>query len=224
MSMFGPLDVDAEHRAAVDLFRHVEPRQRLAGMRKSLTLLERDLLRHGQLRRLVDQRAVRERGDRWPCERPARAPWNRCLGDPPALSAAAVTSIARAVAPASRRSFHYAAHAVAAGGHLRAAHSRVAVAPIGGAHSVRDVLPVDVELLGDEHRHRRHDALPHFELGQHDPHRIVRVDPHPDVRLECARRRRGGRAGTFGHVGANHQTAAGGRADFEEVRRSRPEA
>ena len=32
-----------------------------------------------------------------------------------------------------------------------------------GAHSVLIFVPVDVELLGDEHRHRRHHALPHLE-------------------------------------------------------------
>ena len=47
-----------------------------------------------------------------------------------------------------------------------------------------DLVPVDVELLGDEHRHGGHHALPHLEHRQHDAHGVVGGDADPDVRLE----------------------------------------
>ena len=52
------LHVDAEHRGAVDLLRHVEPRERVAEHLEVLRILQRHAFRHWQRRRLVHQRAV----------------------------------------------------------------------------------------------------------------------------------------------------------------------
>ena len=47
-----------------------------------------------------------------------------------------------------------------------------------------DVLPIDVELLGHDHRHRSLDVLADFGIGRHDGHHTVIADFKESVDLE----------------------------------------
>ena len=110
----------------------------------------------------------------------------------------------------------HAAHAVAAGGELRAAKVRVAEFRVGRCPLGPNLGPVDVQLFGHEHRHGSHHALAHFELRQHDGDAVVRADLDPDVRFEEA----GGRGRVLvvqaRKISADNQRATRGGAHLQE--------
>ena len=91
-----------------------------------------------------------------------------CSRARPSVCAAAVTSIARAVAPASRSSFHMPRTLLLPAVSCWPPKFGLPYFASAGAHSVLIFVPVEVELLGHEHRHRRHHALPHLEHREHD--------------------------------------------------------
>ena len=74
----------------------------------------------------------------------------------------------------------------------------------------RDLGPVDVELVGDDLRQRRLDALSRFRVLRDDRERVVRIDGDVDVRVE-----RGGGArtapSTLGADAAAHRDRSSGR-------------
>ncbi len=53
-----------------------------------------------------------------------------------------------------------------------------------------DPAPIGIELLGDEHRERGIDPLPHFGFVHENRDGLIRADPHEGVRGEARRRRR----------------------------------
>ena len=210
----GPLDVDAEAGSALDLLGDVEARHVPAQQREGARLLQRDLGGHGQPRGAVDERAVAQGAAGRLV--PHAALFGRAVPD---RDAPLRRGRRHEHLPCGRAGLPQrppvGADAVAAGGELLAAEPG-AVAGVG-SHPLRgDRVPVDVELFRDEHRHGGHHALPHLELGEHDAHGVVRVDPHPDVRLEGAvgRRQRGPQRPP--QVGAHQQSASRRRGDGEE--------
>ena len=155
-------------RRAVDLLRDVEPRQRLAQQLEVLRILQRDVLRHRQRRGLVHERAVLQAAAAGLVDDLALLGRAACSRATPQVCAAAVTSIARAVAPASRRIFHMPRTLLLPAVSCWPPKFGLPYFASAGAHSVLIFAPVDVELFGHEHRHRGHHALAHFELRQHD--------------------------------------------------------
>ena len=181
----------------------------------ALRILQRDGLRHRQRRGLVHQRAVLRAASARLMDDLALVRRQRVLGNAPGLRRGGDEHRARGRARLAQHLPH-AAHAVAAGGELLAAEVRVAVLRVGAGPLGLDLRPVEVELLGDEHRHRRHHALPHLEHRQHDAHGVVGVDLDPDVGLEACRRPLRDRASPIGEIRADHQAAAGGGGGLEE--------
>jgi len=53
----------------------------------------------------------------------------------------------------------------------------------------RHILPVDLELVGDDHRQHRLDTLTHFGIDGHDRHRAIGRDADEHVRYEGRGRR-----------------------------------
>ena len=152
---------------------------------EGLRILERDAGGHRQRRGFVYQRAVLQSAPARLMNDFAFIGRAGVLGNAPRLRRRLDEHRARGRAGLAQHLPH-AAHAVAAGSELLTAEVRVAVFRIGACPLGLDLRPVEVELLGDEHRHRRHHALPHLEHREHDPHGVVGVDLDPDVRLEDA--------------------------------------
>ena len=59
--------------------------------------------------------------------------------------------------------------------------------PVGVGEHGLDLRPLDVQLLGDQHRNRGRAALPHFRVRHADRDRSVLVDREPGVDLGAAR-------------------------------------
>ena len=92
-------------------------------------------------------------------------------------------SISRTCAPADAQLFPAVAHRGRAAGELRAAEQRVAVElGVGRRDRDLDAAQVDVEFLGDQHRHRGVDALPHLGAGRDQRDGVVVGDVHPGIR------------------------------------------
>ena len=66
---------------------------------------------------------------------------------------------------------------------------------VGVGEDVADILPRNVKLFGDHHRHGGKGALPHLGLRGHDADDVVGVDREPGVDLDGRAMRAGfGRA------------------------------
>ena len=77
---------------------------------------------------------------------------------------------------------------------------------VAPGHLDRDLRPVGVHFLGDDHRQGRRGALAHFRAGADDSDRAVRRDPHPVVVLLAGSRRVGLRvANQLEAVGADRE-------------------
>ena len=81
-------------------------------------------------------------------------------------------------------------------------------------NSVRILLPVALQFLGQQHGERGDGALAHLRLVDEQRHRVVRRDVHPGVQLE----RRGGLR-AHGQTEADEQAAGGGAPVRRNVRR-----
>ncbi len=44
-----------------------------------------------------------------------------------------------------------------------------------------DLFPVDLQLLGHQHRHGSHHALPHLRLGDGDRDAVIAIDQEPRI-------------------------------------------
>jgi hypothetical protein len=211
-----PLHVEAELGCAVDLRGDVETRQRLTEDLEVLGIFQRDVLWHRQRRGLVGQRAVFHATSTRPMDDFAFFRRQAVLEDVPGLRGGGDEHRARGRAGLAQDLPHP-ADAVAAGGQLRAAEIRVAELRIGRRPLVLDPAPVGVELFGEEHRHRRHDALAHLELRQHDRDVVIGANLYPDVRLEEARGSgRAVRSDQIREISTDDQPAARGGADLQK--------
>ena len=75
---------------------------------------------------------------------------------------------------------HERAHAGAAAGALQV-ERRVLVCLAHRRHLDPDLVPVALQLLGQDHRQRSVYALTHLRLGQHEGHRVIGGDSDPGV-------------------------------------------
>src|SRR5882724_6213126 len=97
---------------------------------------------------------------------------------------------------------------------------RIGVQLIVGGSGLQDhVLEWDVELLGQYHRYRRVDALPHFHLGHDQRHHTLAVYPDECVRLEALPTALRGLAWSTSannwQVETHHKRASGSSSCFE---------
>ena len=216
----GHARIDGVLRAAVDLVRDVEALPRLAE--------QPPLGRIGlDLRLLVERHPGRGLGElavgAAAAARRQHAELRFDLGtvDAPGLRGGLLEALARRGAGAHEVRMLQ-AHELRA---VRAHHLVflvVAQVPVGVGELGLDLRPVDVELLGDQHRDRGDAALAHLGVRDADGDGAVLVDHEPGVDLGAARGRGRLRPRTdargqgIGHVEAEHQPAAGGDRGLEE--------
>ena len=200
------LHVDTKYRPAIDLFRNVQARHRLAEQAKVFRIFQRHVFRYRQRGRLVDKRAI---------TRPAPGCFVNdfaffrgagVFGYAPVFGCGGDEHRSRRAAGFTQQLPHT-ADAVAARGELSAAEVRIAVLRVGRRPLGFDLVPVDVQLFSHEHRHGRHHALSHFELRQRDRDGVVGADFEPHVWFKGARRL--GCIVQAGNISANNQSATG---------------
>ena len=179
-----PLDVDAELRRTADLGLAVQAFGRFADEGEILRLLELDLVRNRQLRRGIgeftvaglvfgadDESFFRAAVDR------LHIPFLRGRGDQQcARRRAGLAQLTERFPGAGR-----------ATGHL---HAECGVRVGRRRRRVFDVnlVPVAIEFVGNDHRQRGPDALPHLRMLEQDRDDIVRCDAHERVRRRHRRR------------------------------------
>ncbi len=203
--------VDGELRLARDLVGCVETRSRLADQAEILGILESDFLGHLDGGRRARELSVGEalvtggvhdgavRGDAL------------VRSDPPSVRRCRDQHRARGGAGLAQRLGHP-RDARASAGHLDP-ETRVRVHRIDRREFETDLVPVRVELLGEQHREGRAHALSHLRLV--DDHRDLAVgrDAHEGVRDEFLARRA---LESAGDAEADEQPAAEGGGDAQE--------
>ena len=114
------------------------------------------------------------------------------------------------MAPASRSGLKKAADRGRATGHLKA-EQRIAVLLIVGRSVLDpDLSQIDVELIGEQHRLRRIDALPHLHLRQGHGHGAIPSDPDEGARREIGALPARGRGGRLRQGDLDQQAAPQG--------------
>ena len=182
----GQAHVDPVDGLAVHLLGHVDARPVLPDVAELILALERRILRHRQRLRLVDQLAVQETPARGHVDDGARLGRDLVERDAPFLGRRLAKHEARGRACLPER-LQMIAHAAAPAVGLLAG-DRVAVdLGVRGRRLDPDTVPLGVELVGDDHRHGRHRALPHLGHRVDDGDDAVAVDAEPLVRREDAR-------------------------------------
>jgi hypothetical protein len=89
------------------------------------------------------------------------------------------------------------------------AHHRVAVDRRGRCVLGRDLRPVALELLGDQHRQARPDPLPHLDVREDDGDRVVGRDAQERVHRRQRRVRVRGGAHAVRHRERDHEARGG---------------
>ena len=132
------------------------------------------------------------------------------------LLAAAAINIMRACAPGGAQFFPRILHAVARARDLSAVQALTYASPTGAA-TILIRAEIDLEFLGEQHRQRGINTLPHFRAIDEDGDGIVRADLEPGVQLAVgypaaacwrAARRSRGASGKGGQSQSEHQAAA----------------
>ena len=182
--MSGQLDVDRVDQAAVELLGGVEPLHRLAGDLPVVRILELDALRVGrrQLRRRGRDLAVARRAVRRGMRDDAVRDGHFADRHFPLVRGGLQQHHARGRAAAPDVILRHADAAAAAGAH--SPHTRLArEVPAGRGELGRDLLPVALELLGDELRESGQRSLPHLRTRDADHAGVVGPDHDPGVDL-----------------------------------------
>ena len=187
------LDVHAVDGGAIDLERRVATGHGLADVAELIRRLELGVLRHGQLGRLVDERAV------------GQPPARRLVNDRVRLRGHVVERHAPLVGARlhehlARRRSHLAqhgdviAHAAAAAIGLAVRYRIRVELGIGGGLVDADLTQIRIELVGHDGRHGRQRSLTHLRDGIDDRDEAVAIDLDPLVGREDAGRLRQRRA------------------------------
>ena len=205
------LHVDAVDRRAVDLLGRIEPLGRRADQLEVLGILERDLLRRRQRRRLVDQRAVGE-----------RAP-GRLVDHLAVLGAAGVEIdtplVRRGLDQHGPRRGARAAEGLVkradrgrTAGHLKP-HQWVGVELVARRRLCDPhLVEADLEFFRHQHRKGGEGPLTHLDLRDGDRDPAVAIDENESVGRKAVGGRASRRRDQRGEAEAQQQAAAGGRA------------
>ena len=209
-----PLHVDAELGAAVHLGRRIEPPYPRPEDLPVLGILEGHVVRQRHRGRLDGEFPVGEP----PAAR--RVQHGPLLGaafglvDAPRLPRRGHEHLARRRARLAERRVGR-ADAGAAARPLHAEHG-VDVRLVRGREVDADLRPVGLELLGEQHRQGRRDALTHLGAVHHHEHTLVGIDAQP--RVGCEGSHGGGtEPGAPGDMEADDQAGAGDRRGLEEL-------
>ena len=208
------LDVDPELRAAVDLPPRVETVDGLAQVPAVLGVLQRHVLRDGQLRGGLGQRAI----GRLLSARTLHCAVPRAAGggvNAPSLRRGGDEHGARLGAGRAQLVEAF-PHRGRAPGDL-AAEEAVDVDLAHGRDLDLDPCQVDFQLLRHERGQRGVDALPHLGAGGHDGDGVVAADPHPGVRHRRGGLGPRGPGQAVGQHDGQHEAAAGDGRRLEEV-------
>ena len=183
----GDLHVDPVDRLAVDLLRDVDARPRLADVPELVLRLERRVLRDRQGLRLVDELAVQQAAAGGDVDDHPGLGRHLVEGDAPLLGRRLAEHLARRGAGLPQGLEVIADAAAPAVGLLAGDRVRVE-ARVGRRGLHPDAVPVGVELVRDDHRHRGHRALTHLGDRVDDGDDAVAIDAEPLVGREDARR------------------------------------
>ena len=210
----GHPDVVAVDGLAVGLRRQIHPRELLADVPELVFRLEPGILRYRKLLGLVHELAVEQLAARGLVD--DRAGFGVDLVDrhAPLVGGGFLEHLAAGRARLAPGGEVVADAAAAAVG--LSTGDRVGV-ELGIGGGLLDLHPgeIDVELVGDDHRHRRAGALTHLRHGVHDRHQAVSVDAEPLVRRELAGLRLREHVGR-GQAEADDEAGADGGATLEE--------
>ena len=203
----GTLHVDAEGRFTVHFFRNIKPLQRLAQQTEFFRTLQRNRFRNRKRRGLFDQRAVSQTAPAGFVDDFALLCGARIFLHVPGLSSGGDQHCPRR-APSLPQDPPHAANTVAAGRQLCATEIGITVFGVRRHPLGFDLVPVHIEFFGQEHRHRGHHALAHFQLRQHDGDCVVGADLDPDIWFQSTSRFGCAGFAQAGNIPAHEQRAA----------------
>src|SRR5439155_21667684 len=175
-------EIDSVLRRAVDLERHVEPRQPATDELELIWRLDRGLLVELDRGRLDREFAIAERAAGRLVRDLAHRRSALGRGHAPALRRRRDQALTRA-RPGLLDQLAGLAHRAAAAGAQATVDLVVPEITIGGSVFRLDERPVAFELLGEDLRERGETALPHLGAAVADDDGIVGLDHHPGVDL-----------------------------------------